>query len=338
MKKILLSLVVILCILPQIFAQTVYSKDGIELGDRRDLIESCVAGMAEEVVLDDGLTVSARSICSCMIDQLLPKMTVDDFLSLTTLDDEEIENILLVKYFQDILICLGKEDPDLDSEISLRGVIVDACVEQMGNDQQLADAGFSRSQARQFCSCAVDKILLQGYSYEQILHAEDENGAVFNEVIMGCIDHLMDVSGLASNVYNSSDIRGGGESSQVTLLNFASVGHKVKLSICGVDKYFLFDTGASDMLISQELADELQRQGCIGADNYLGETRYVTADGKTVNAVNLVLNNVKIGDYTVDNVIVGVIDGGSLLCGLGLLQKFQKWEVTNGGQMLLLYK
>lgn len=338
MKKIILFPFFILCILPQVFTQTVYSQDGVELGDRSELIESCIEGMAEEVVLDEGLNFSPRAICSCMIDQLLPKMTVDDFLSLTTLDDEEIENILLVKYFQDILVCLGKEEPGVDSELSLRNEIVESCVDQMGNDQHLADAGFSHSQAWHFCSCAVDKILLKGYSYEQILHAEDENGAFFNEVIMGCIDHLMDVSGLVSNFYNPSDISGGDESSQVTLLNFASMGHKVKLSICGVEKYFLFDTGASDMLISQELADELQRQGCIGEDNYLGETQYVTADGKTVNAVNLVLNNVKIGDYTVDNVVVGVIDGASLLCGLGLLQKFQKWEVTNGGQALLLFK
>lgn len=338
MKKILLIPILILCILPQLLAQTVYSKDGVELGDRRELIQSCVEGMAEEIVLDEGTKVSSRLICNCMIDNLVPKMTVDDFLRFAISEDEEVENILLATYLQDLLVCLGKEEPGLDGELSMRNLIVEACVEQMGNDEQLEEAGFTHSQARQFCSCAVDKILLQGYSYEQILHAEDEDGAVFNEVIMGCIDKLMDVSGLASNVYNRSDIRGGGESSQVTLLNFASVGHKVKLSICGVEKYFLFDTGASDMLISQELADQLQRQGCIGADNYLGETQYVTADGKTVNAVNLVLNNVKIGDYTVDNVIVGVIDGGSLLCGLGLLQKFQKWEVTNGGQMLLLYK
>lgn len=338
MKKILLFIALFLCAVPFVLAQTVFSKDGTELGDRRDLIETCVDGMLEEVVLEDGFTIAARPFCSCMVDNILPKMTNDEFMHIAMSNDEDLETLMFINYFQDILDCLNFNDKGNGETNPLRDAIVEACVEEMGTDEQLLEAGFSMSSVQKFCSCAVDKVSSQGYSYEQIMQAEDENGAFFNEVVMGCIEHLMDGNTFASNIYNPSDVRGDVESCQVTLLNFVSVGHKVKLSICGVDKYFLFDTGASDMLISKELADLLQQQGCIDDDNYLGETQYVTADGATVNADRLVLNNVKIGDYTVDNVIVGVIEGGSLLCGLGLLQKFQKWEVTNGGQLLMLYK
>ena len=50
------------------------------------------------------------------------------------------------------------------------------------------------------------------------------------------------------------------------------------------------------------------------------------------------VDNITIGDFTLNNVIIGIIDGGSLLCGKSFLDKFKKWEIDEKNKVLILYK
>ena len=79
-------------------------------------------------------------------------------------------------------------------------------------------------------------------------------------------------------------------------------------------------------------------KGSIKEEDYLGEQEFVLADNSVVIGRVVKLNNVKIGDYTVNHVIVSVVDGGSLLCGLGLLDKFRKWDFIKESESLKIYK
>jgi len=50
------------------------------------------------------------------------------------------------------------------------------------------------------------------------------------------------------------------------------------------------------------------------------------------------VDNITIGDYAVDNVVIAIIDEGALLCGKSFLDKFKKWEIDKQNKFLILYK
>jgi predicted aspartyl protease len=50
------------------------------------------------------------------------------------------------------------------------------------------------------------------------------------------------------------------------------------------------------------------------------------------------VDNITIGDYVLNNVVIAVIDEGSLLCGKSFLDKFKKWELDKENNFLILYK
>jgi len=100
----------------------------------------------------------------------------------------------------------------------------------------------------------------------------------------------------------------------------------------------LFDTGSSDLIINSDLERELLLNGSLTKEDYLGTEFYEMANNETVEARVVRLDNIKIGDYYVNNVVVAIIDNGSLLCGLGLLNKFQKWNFEESSNVLSLYK
>jgi len=73
-------------------------------------------------------------------------------------------------------------------------------------------------------------------------------------------------------------------------------------------------------------------------ENYLSKTEYNLANNQTVLAQEVKVDNITIGDYTLNNVVIAIIDEGSLLCGKSFLDKFKKWEIDKQNNFLILYK
>jgi hypothetical protein len=65
----------------------------------------------------------------------------------------------------------------------------------------------------------------------------------------------------STNVYNINDIKGGSYRSLIPLTDYFGKGYKVKITIAGVSKYYLFDTGASDLIIDRDTERELLLNG-----------------------------------------------------------------------------
>ena len=131
---------------------------------------------------------------------------------------------------------------------------------------------------------------------------------------------------------------GSGKSTFIRTINRLEEHQNGKITIDGITKYYLLDTGASDLIINREIERDLLINGSIRQEDYLGKQSYILADNKEVNAQLVRLKNVKIGDYILNNVIAAIIDEGSLLCGTGLLNKFRKYEIINDEGILILYK
>jgi len=217
--------------------------------------------------------------------------------------------------------------------------LIRACVKEVFEDP-LSSELFTYKEAENYCICAFDKLIENGYSYGKLLEIENMDSEAFNEIAIPCISEALgeELSSLLENNYMPNDISGNNNISSIDLVDYFGTGYKIKLTISGITKYFLFDTGASDLIINSDLERALLLNGSLTKEDYLGTEYYELANNETIEARIVRLNNIHIGDYYVDNVIAGVVDGGSLLCGLGLLKKFRKWEFEESGKTLKIYK
>lgn len=303
------------------------------------MVGSCLMGIGTDYIEEDGVTISCRKVCSCLIDEIMAKLPFEELQRYAVSNSYQL---LIASRWDVMLACIGLEAEEEPQRIT-RDIVDDemkqealtACVDAILDGQY--EEVFTEEEAVGFCSCVLDRVLAQGYTFADLDRVEDEDGAVYNEVILKCLEPFLGQEGLSSNTYNPSDIRGGGASTQVTLLNYLSVGKKIKMSFGGVERYLLFDTGASEVIITSEVEQQLRARGSITDDNYLGNSEYQLADGSYVMARHYVLNDVRVGDYVIDNLVVAVLDEGGMLCGLGLLNKFRKWEIKDNN-LLILYR
>lgn len=100
----------------------------------------------------------------------------------------------------------------------------------------------------------------------------------------------------------------------------------------GSNMDFIFDTGASDITISQIEALFLYRQGTLTEDDFIGIQQYQIADGSISEGTIINLKTVKVGDKTLYDVKASIIHNTSapLLLGQSALNQF--------GQITIDYK
>jgi clan AA aspartic protease (TIGR02281 family) len=100
---------------------------------------------------------------------------------------------------------------------------------------------------------------------------------------------------------------------------------------------FVLDTGASDVLIPEEVAQALVRAGKLDRGDYLGTRTYVLADGSRVPSKRILLRQLTVGGQTVNNVTASIGRGRSQpLLGQSFLSKFPSWTLDNERHVLVL--
>lgn len=94
--------------------------------------------------------------------------------------------------------------------------------------------------------------------------------------------------------------------------------------------YFVVDSGAANVQIPQEVADELMRNGTLNQGDFLGERRFVVADGRGVLQRLIRLRSVQVGNRTMENVLAAVgAPNSQALLGQSLLRRLNWWKIDN---------
>lgn len=94
--------------------------------------------------------------------------------------------------------------------------------------------------------------------------------------------------------------------------------------------YFIVDSGASNVQISEELAEELKRSGSLTEADSLGQRRFILADGSGRQQRIVRLRSIKIGERTMENVMASVSPGrGHGLLGQSFLRRLSSWKIDN---------
>ncbi|HTJ51750.1 MAG TPA: retroviral-like aspartic protease family protein [Cyclobacteriaceae bacterium] len=118
----------------------------------------------------------------------------------------------------------------------------------------------------------------------------------------------------------------------------------VSVSLSGNSKSIIIDdmiidSGASDISISSSTERELINKGLITKENYIERGLYKLADGSIVSARRLKIPYVKIGAFSVKDVVCGVSPTGDVhLLGKSFLNRFSKWSIDNINKKLVLEK
>ena len=137
---------------------------------------------------------------------------------------------------------------------------------------------------------------------------------------------------------DSVDIAGSSVIDSVQVISVLGM-HKVKITIGGITKIWLLDSGASDLLISEEYAKELKERAVLTDSNYVGEGQYSLADNSIIVCKRYKISGVKIGRFVMNNVVIAIsTKAKEFLLGKSVLNKFSQWTLDNKNNVLILEK
>jgi hypothetical protein len=194
--------------------------------------------------------------------------------------------------------------------------------------------------ATAFCNCAADVLEKRKVTLETFDDLGDPSSFLYNEIAYKCGSPLLEPSDLAKDwkPSNAQDVIGERNIDSVNIISVTGM-HKVKIRIGNETRIWMIDSGASDLLISEDYANRLKKQGIIRELNFIGEGVYLLADNRRVSCKRYKIDSLQIGHFTVNNVILAYSrDTKEFLLGKSLLNKFTEWSIDNKNNKLILKK
>jgi clan AA aspartic protease (TIGR02281 family) len=96
------------------------------------------------------------------------------------------------------------------------------------------------------------------------------------------------------------------------------------------EAYFVVDSGAANVQVPQEVADEMMRKGTLSPSDFLGERGFVVADGRKLRQKMVRLRSIQVGNRSMENVLAAVGPPYSqALLGQSLLRRLNWWKIDN---------
>ena len=116
--------------------------------------------------------------------------------------------------------------------------------------------------------------------------------------------------------------------------------YTVPCEINGVKRDFIFDTGAANTSLSQELVNELLRRNALSRNDFTGTIQTRNASGVVDNNTTVNIRRLKVGNRVLLNVraIVAVSQKAPLLLGLNAIDLLGEWSMAQGNLLHVLPK
>lgn len=111
---------------------------------------------------------------------------------------------------------------------------------------------------------------------------------------------------------------------------------RVKCTINNLPLHFIFDTGASDVSMSNVEASFMFKNDYLGSQDIQGKQNYITADGDISEGTIVNLRNVEFGGLNLTNVKASIVKNqkAPLLLGQSVLKRLGKIEIDNERRIL----
>lgn len=299
-------------------------KDGTVAGDRADLHKACMKGLADQ---KNVAFMDARKACDCVLD-ILVEVDLDtaEMDAETFFAEVMAEDTLLNEAFSACIAASIRTDVPISKfGLEFTQALISECSNGMAASLELSDAGVDPDGT---CRCVFEEARRKGLTMEDIAAMQDQSSVHFNEIMIPCVQkNIRTADRGRGKQLGSPDVSGRTNTQRIGMMHVGNV-FKVKVRLGGIERYFILDSGASDCMIPASLEKELLANQAIRPDQYLEQLDYRLADGRIVSCKRVHMNGVGLGDFTVRDVVVAVIDEEvQPLLGKSLLDKFEEWTV-----------
>lgn len=314
------------------------NSSGTFIGSRSAFHSECVNVLAKE----SSPLYDFDAACTCILEAVLSlnevrQATSPDFLS----------------RFDFISALLSDPTSRLQLETCMRSsALHDTPIKSLGVDklQQLENSlvdimtsvpavDMPDVNVRALCHCFVQELVTQNLTVSSLLTAQDPNSPLYNEIMVPCVDASRNTPKTnSSTVVQEKEIDGPSGTTEVPITHIQNI-HKVKIQIGDLDRYFIIDSGAGDCIVSKSFMNELMQRGLAHSSDQLQPKHYSMADGSQILCDRYRVHGLKVGEYTLQNVIVATIDQNiHFLMGISALDKFASWRIDASRSRLILTK
>lgn len=318
------------------FAQDgfIRSKEGKPVLNRREIISKCIKSLHKP-----GNDIVAIKICECKADRLDGYFTNKRYNQNTSGSVINLDRMLEA----DSVIAKEMEECARNSgQLTLlhaQGFKEEFVTHCMQAIQKNTAKKLDSLKLENFCTCRLNLVKSKKISDAEIKTLSNPNSLLFYEMMYKCGNPFSNNENKEGNWNQqlANDITGP-SSDTINILSFNGMTY-VKIKMGSMVQFWLFDTGASDLLINTEMEEKLKAENILTIDNYLGTEQYEMANGSLDLCKRYRIDNVRIGNYTVNNVIVAVTPSGKkIIMGKALINKFSNWLINNTNNTLILVK
>ncbi|MEO7767980.1 MAG: retropepsin-like aspartic protease [Ferruginibacter sp.] len=190
-----------------------------------------------------------------------------------------------------------------------------------------------------FCTCQLALVKSKRISDAEMQTLSNPNSILFYEIMYKCGDPFSteESTDIGWNQNSEKDIIGP-SSDTVNILTLNGMTY-VKIKLGSTTQFWLFDTGASDLLVNNDMETTLKNENIIKETDYLGIGQYEMANGMIDTCRRYKINRLQVGKFMVNNIIIAVTDKGKrIIVGKALLNKFSHWILNNKENTLILNK
>jgi hypothetical protein len=313
----------------------ILDRNGNEIGSRQELMAGCIKEMKAD---KSNVMIDAERACACVIDML-------SNVEATDLEDgDEDGAALLAKMMASdstmALAFIGCMANSMRTDVPISkfgNEAIENMIQECASGMSAAGQATAGMDGLGTCRCVFEESRRKGLTIAHINEMQDQNSVYFNEIMIPCVQRNM-LANEGNRRVGSPDVSGKKNTDEIPLINTGNI-FKAKIKIGGIERYFILDSGASDCMITTAFEQELIAKQALRPDQYLVPIDYTLADGRIVNCKRFRASSIIIGEFTVKDVIVGVIDEeGGLLLGKSFLDKFEEWTVDPRASTLYLKK
>ena len=265
--------------------------------------------------------------CQCLADQ----MASDDKVMVGLFNpDEDVMKELIGLCMQDFLPGFEEEMMDefdfdeFEFESKFKDSFMRKCIPS-AKQNMMSEGKEDNGNSLAYCNCAFENF--KGKESIDMSDIGDVNGELSADLDADCGHLLWADSPDVGRAFWNNTISMCHDVGSIPFINGSAGAVKVKVSFGGVLKYMTVDSGCSEVLIDGDLAKELKRQGIIAPGSYEGIERFILADGSEVWIEKFKVSTVQIGDCEMKDFVVGVIDEGGMLLGMGFWGLFDSWSI-----------
>ncbi|MEO7310577.1 MAG: aspartyl protease family protein [Chitinophagaceae bacterium] len=313
---------------------SIRSKEGRPILDKKAFILNCLLSFHK-----DRSDKTALSICECQASKMDGHFTNKAFRDFTASRVIDLSGLikkdsLFQKQIQECYTGSGKtillQAEGFESEF-----IID-CKESI---QKSTEKKLDASKLTDFCNCQLEMVKNKKLTDAQIGTLSNPNSLLFYEIMANCGSPYLEKENTGENWSGKmeQDVNGPvSDTLRVLALNGMTY---VKIRTGSLTQIWLLDTGASDLLINEEMETILRGENIISTSNYLGIGQYEMANGMIDTCRKYIVNDVKVGKYSLNNIVIAITTKGKrIIAGKALLNKFGSWILDNKNNSLILNK